>query len=208
MKRKIVTFVTAPQGTATHGQRGSTARLDEFRTGHEPGRSQPVGARLRPRLQFIPAEFGTLGLEAAELDRHIAWDPGALPVAGAWPRARCGAGRSPAFRGWSSTATGRSMRPTSSRRSAKTTAIPGNRNLAADETRTAHRTGATSLSMTPSTAWSRSGWRPGGRRGWFRSTPSRRSIRACAGPGTSASSTTTTGGWPQPLIAALQRDEA
>ena len=29
----------------------------------------------------IPAEYGTLGLDAAELDRHIAWDPGALPVA-------------------------------------------------------------------------------------------------------------------------------
>lgn len=30
---------------------------------------------------FIPAEFGTLGLTLADLDRHIAWDPGALPVA-------------------------------------------------------------------------------------------------------------------------------
>jgi predicted N-formylglutamate amidohydrolase len=30
---------------------------------------------------FIPASYGTLGLGAAELDRHIAWDPGALPVA-------------------------------------------------------------------------------------------------------------------------------
>ncbi|MDQ6432452.1 N-formylglutamate amidohydrolase [Mesorhizobium sp. LHD-90] len=30
---------------------------------------------------FIPADYGTLGLEAAELERHIAWDPGALPVA-------------------------------------------------------------------------------------------------------------------------------
>ena len=29
----------------------------------------------------IPAEYGTLGLDAAELERHIAWDPGALPVA-------------------------------------------------------------------------------------------------------------------------------
>jgi predicted N-formylglutamate amidohydrolase len=29
---------------------------------------------------FIPAHFGTLGLENSELSRHIAWDPGALPV--------------------------------------------------------------------------------------------------------------------------------
>lgn len=30
---------------------------------------------------FIPGQFGTLGLAQAELTRHIAWDPGALPVA-------------------------------------------------------------------------------------------------------------------------------
>ncbi len=29
---------------------------------------------------FMPAEFGGLGLEAADLLRHIAWDPGALAV--------------------------------------------------------------------------------------------------------------------------------
>lgn len=29
----------------------------------------------------VPARFGSLGLAAAELKRHIAWDPGALPVA-------------------------------------------------------------------------------------------------------------------------------
>ncbi|BCH30832.1 N-formylglutamate amidohydrolase [Mesorhizobium sp. L-8-10] len=29
----------------------------------------------------LPAEFGTLGLAAPDLDRHIAWDPGAAPVA-------------------------------------------------------------------------------------------------------------------------------
>ena len=29
----------------------------------------------------IPEEYGTLGLDVAELKRHIAWDPGALPVA-------------------------------------------------------------------------------------------------------------------------------
>lgn len=30
---------------------------------------------------FLPPEFGTLGLAEGELARHIAWDPGALPVA-------------------------------------------------------------------------------------------------------------------------------
>ena len=30
---------------------------------------------------FVPAEYGTLGLDAGEFQRHIAWDPGALPVA-------------------------------------------------------------------------------------------------------------------------------
>lgn len=30
---------------------------------------------------FMPAEFGTLGLSPDELERHIAWDPGALGVA-------------------------------------------------------------------------------------------------------------------------------
>lgn len=30
---------------------------------------------------FVPGEYGTLGLDAGEFERHIAWDPGALPVA-------------------------------------------------------------------------------------------------------------------------------
>lgn len=30
---------------------------------------------------YLPAEFGSLGLPAAELSRHIAWDPGAVGVA-------------------------------------------------------------------------------------------------------------------------------
>jgi predicted N-formylglutamate amidohydrolase len=29
----------------------------------------------------VPAQFGTLGLELSDLQRHIAWDPGAQPVA-------------------------------------------------------------------------------------------------------------------------------
>jgi len=30
---------------------------------------------------WLPASLGTLGLETSEMHRHIAWDPGALPVA-------------------------------------------------------------------------------------------------------------------------------
>ncbi|WP_425373301.1 N-formylglutamate amidohydrolase [Mesorhizobium denitrificans] len=30
---------------------------------------------------FVPAEFGTLGLKKDDLTKHIAWDPGAAPVA-------------------------------------------------------------------------------------------------------------------------------
>lgn len=30
---------------------------------------------------FVPPDYGTLGLDPKELVRHIAWDPGALPVA-------------------------------------------------------------------------------------------------------------------------------
>lgn len=30
---------------------------------------------------FVPPQYGTLGLDPSELTRHIAWDPGALPVA-------------------------------------------------------------------------------------------------------------------------------
>ena len=29
---------------------------------------------------FVPPQYGTLGLDASDLTRHIAWDPGALPV--------------------------------------------------------------------------------------------------------------------------------
>lgn len=35
----------------------------------------------------IPPQFGTLGLEPSDLERHVAWDPGALPVAEAMSRA-------------------------------------------------------------------------------------------------------------------------
>lgn len=44
--------------------------------------SSPYVIVCEHATNFIPAEFGALGLDEAELSRHIAWDPGALPVAG------------------------------------------------------------------------------------------------------------------------------
>ncbi|CCV16128.1 N-formylglutamate amidohydrolase [Mesorhizobium sp. STM 4661] len=46
-----------------------------------PGGSSPFVFTCDHASNFLPAEFGTLGLAAEELSRHIAWDPGALPVA-------------------------------------------------------------------------------------------------------------------------------
>jgi predicted N-formylglutamate amidohydrolase len=46
-----------------------------------PGGSSPFVLTCDHATNFLPPEFGTLGLAAEELSRHIAWDPGALPVA-------------------------------------------------------------------------------------------------------------------------------
>ncbi|TGP55565.1 N-formylglutamate amidohydrolase [bacterium M00.F.Ca.ET.230.01.1.1] len=46
-----------------------------------PGGSSPYVFTCDHASNFLPAEFGTLGLPAEDLSRHIAWDPGALPVA-------------------------------------------------------------------------------------------------------------------------------
>jgi predicted N-formylglutamate amidohydrolase len=46
-----------------------------------PGGSSPFVLTCDHASNFLPAEFGTLGLAADDLSRHIAWDPGALPVA-------------------------------------------------------------------------------------------------------------------------------
>ena len=52
-----------------------------------PGGSSPFVLTCDHASNFLPAEFGTLGLAAADLSRHIAWDPGALPVARRMARA-------------------------------------------------------------------------------------------------------------------------
>lgn len=46
-----------------------------------PGGSSPFVLTCDHASNFLPPEFGTLGLAAGQLCRHIAWDPGALPVA-------------------------------------------------------------------------------------------------------------------------------
>ena len=46
-----------------------------------PRGSSPFVFTCDHASNFLPAEFGTLGLSAEDLTRHIAWDPGALPVA-------------------------------------------------------------------------------------------------------------------------------
>jgi len=46
-----------------------------------PGGSSPFVFSCDHASNFLPPEFGTLGLTADDLSRHIAWDPGALPVA-------------------------------------------------------------------------------------------------------------------------------
>jgi predicted N-formylglutamate amidohydrolase len=46
-----------------------------------PGGSSPFVLTCDHASNFLPPDFGTLGLAAEELSRHIAWDPGALPVA-------------------------------------------------------------------------------------------------------------------------------
>ncbi|QPC90970.1 N-formylglutamate amidohydrolase [Mesorhizobium sp. INR15] len=46
-----------------------------------PGGSSPFVLTCDHASNFLPAHFGTLGLATEDLSRHIAWDPGALPVA-------------------------------------------------------------------------------------------------------------------------------
>lgn len=61
-------------------QRGGEERHDAVRVTN-PGGKSPFVIVCEHASNFIPASFGTLGLDPAELSRHIAWDPGALPVA-------------------------------------------------------------------------------------------------------------------------------
>jgi predicted N-formylglutamate amidohydrolase len=61
-------------GLATQGQ-GDSVRITN------PGGKGRFVFTCDHASNMLPPEFGTLGLPEAELSRHIAWDPGALPVA-------------------------------------------------------------------------------------------------------------------------------
>ena len=50
------------------------------RTTNRKGRS-PVVLICDHASNFTPDQFGTLGLDRSEIARHIAWDPGAAPLA-------------------------------------------------------------------------------------------------------------------------------
>ena len=56
------------------------ARREAVRVTNRAG-SSPFVLLCDHASNFVPSSYGTLGLDAAELTRHIAWDPGALPVA-------------------------------------------------------------------------------------------------------------------------------
>lgn len=56
------------------------ARREAVRVTNRAG-SSPFVLLCDHASNFVPEQYGTLGLDAVELTRHIAWDPGALPVA-------------------------------------------------------------------------------------------------------------------------------
>ena len=64
-------------GTASgeHQAAASAARVTN------PEGSSPYVFTCDHASNFVPQAFGTLGLAPEEFERHIAWDPGALPVA-------------------------------------------------------------------------------------------------------------------------------
>lgn len=62
---------------AAHHTNGT---LDSVRVTNRAGKGAYV-LTCDHASNFMPPEFGTLGLAPSELDRHIAWDPGALSVA-------------------------------------------------------------------------------------------------------------------------------
>ena len=134
---------------------------------------------------FIPEEYGTLGLDAADLTRHIAWDPGALPVA-----QRVAAALDAALvESCISRLVIDCNRPLDAPdliwEVSETTEIPGNRNLDADERakRIAHAH-APFHDLIDSVIAER--LRSAGRHGSSRSIPSRRSTSWCRVPGRSA----------------------
>lgn len=61
-------------------QAAFVAESNAVRVTNRGGRS-PYVILCDHASNYLPESFGTLGLDAGEMLRHIAWDPGALPVA-------------------------------------------------------------------------------------------------------------------------------
>lgn len=62
------------------GQAAFSAESNAVRVTSRDGRS-PYVILCDHASNHLPASYGTLGLDAGQMLRHIAWDPGALPVA-------------------------------------------------------------------------------------------------------------------------------
>ena len=62
------------------GVAASSAAFEAVRVDNPDGVS-PFVLLCDHASNYLPPEFGALGLSPADLTRHIAWDPGALPVA-------------------------------------------------------------------------------------------------------------------------------
>src|SRR5688572_5698708 len=67
-------------GSMEAARQAKHASAEPVRITNRGGRS-PLVLICDHALNFLPAQFGTLGLDPAQLSRHIAWDPGAQPVA-------------------------------------------------------------------------------------------------------------------------------
>ena len=82
MKTKIVSYGTASSETAGMNgtQSGDTLGREPVRITRRGGGS-PFVLLCDHASNWLPASFGTLGLAGSDMTRHIAWDPGALPVA-------------------------------------------------------------------------------------------------------------------------------
>ena len=88
MKTKIVSY-----GTVSSEMAGMNARQSGDTLGRQPvrvtrrGGGSPFVLVCDHASNWLPASYGTLGLDAADMTRHIAWDPGAQPVAAAMAEA-------------------------------------------------------------------------------------------------------------------------
>ncbi len=88
MKTKIVSYGTASPETASMEptQQGETLGREPVRVTNRGGASAYV-LLCDHASNWLPAAYGTLGLDVSDMSRHIAWDPGALPVAAAMAEA-------------------------------------------------------------------------------------------------------------------------